>query len=1122
MGGVMKTCVVKFIRKGDAGDPAVTYRIQLLSATAHVDTDKVMRGAITWNVIKEVSGVETYINSSTGTHQCKLSSASSWSTAGSSGNNFNDNGLINGVSFSTAGSPTHLLIRFVLGGNVKCTLAVGISVDGVKGDFKSIVFKRTNTTPVSTPSGGTYDSPVPSGWSDSIPSGQAKLWASECTFYGAGGSSGWSTPRQMTDTDTYDVEFSDVDQNPGTPSTNPSNWFDPDTDTSKDFTQMLWRAERECINGTWGSWTVVRIKGEKGDTGARSFKSTCFIRTNNSSLAVPTGGSFSSPIPTSTVYDSASGTYLSWSDGIPSGQAKLWAVTRIFTSDGQSPQQSAWSTPRQMTDTDTYDVEFSDVDQNPGTPSTNPSNWFDPDTDTSKDFTQMLWRAERECINGTWGSWTVVRIKGEKGDKGDGVNPNILLRTIFDRGIDTVKEAWTSNWSYVGIDGASDTVVQGRKSIRINATNAGSDVDFQQNVYGRIKVSTWYTLSFNVFATAAWHFFIYNGTNSTSVIDLSAGYIIDGEAVSTSAIDGRIVFASEWAGTRHSITFKTRSSFSNTNANILFRCLSGKQLAICMPKLEEGKVATAYVAHEDDQKGDQGNPSTVPGPRGYRGPALRGPQDWSQMDVGFQFYKGDADTQEPYEDFVVYNGTYYKCKKTHTKTTTNYPGSTADTNNGYWELTTKVGIVAANILFGDHGYFGSAIISGDWMISTNGTIDGVAYNNRATYNGVLAYSLFNPNNPLGKPITLYDWTGTKTIASGTTTSSFTTVSLVAGKTYFVRAAGKTSNANGVVYVRLRNTSTGATYSPIMINGSSDVLRSGYINCTVTGSYYLEMYHTDSYTGTVNSCFMSEKNFAPNYCLDLLTGKTYQGDIYVRGGVRSPFTFLGVNGTFNNDFSDNVAVYSGSASSYSLPWTTDQSGRKVVVTNYYWNGNYSTATGYAELTAPTGKYFYEDGVQKSTLKLSREAVELLGYGDTSSFYGWIVLKRIDLGTNKRYGHQMKMLAVGRVTSKMNSATISYHSFDGTTLTVTKVANEVGKYVISWNNANWFANANSPFIIATGYGKTLANDSEFNDTAVFANVAEQTTTSVTIWTADDASRNNGSFNFFIMNFDDWIYL
>lgn len=668
MGGVMKTCVVKFIRKGDAGDPAVTYRIQLLSATAHVDTDKVMRGAITWNVIKEVSGVETYINSSTGTHQCKLSSASSWSTAGSSGNNFNDNGLINGVSFSTAGSPTHLLIRFVLGGNVKCTLAVGISVDGVKGDFKSIVFKRTNTTPVSAPSGGSYAAPVPSGWSDSIPSGQAALWASECTFYGAGGSSGWSTPRQMTDTDIYDVEFSDVDQNPGTPSTNPSNWFDPDTDTSKDFTQMLWRAERECINGTWGSWTVVRIKGEKGD--------------NAVTYSISLAGS-------------------------------------IF--------------------------------------------YRDPNTET-----------------------IYVDIKG-KVYRNEGTNTYAHPLNRTDLSLYFLKE-----------DDTQDPVPN------INNINNG------------------YTVSGNTFATK-----FYN----------NSGYANEKSFVVVLSVDGI-------ERARESIQI-TKNGNNGTNGT------NGSQ-----------------------------------GPRGYRGPALRGPQDWAQMEVDFQFYKGDANTQEPYEDFVVYNGTYYKCKKTHTKTTTNYPGSTADTNNGYWELTTKVGIVAANILFGDHGYFGSAIISTDWMISTNGTIDGVAYNNGATYNGVIAYSLFNPNNPLGKPIYLYNWTGTKTIASGTTTSSFTTVSLVAGKTYQLQCAGKTSNASGVVYVRLRNTSTGATYTPVMINESSDVLRSGHFNCTVTGSYYLEMYHTDSYTGTVNSCVLTEKNFAPVYALDLLTGTTYQGSAHIRGVIEA--------------------------------------------------------------------------------------------------------------------------------------------------------------------------------------------------------------------------------------------
>lgn len=669
MGGVMKTCVVKFIRKGDAGDPAVTYRIQLLSATAHVDTDKVMRGAITWNVIKEVSGVETYINSSTGTHQCKLSSASNWSTAGSSGNNFNDNGLINGVSFSTAGSPTHLLIRFVLGGNVKCTLAVGISVDGVKGDFKSIVFKRTNTTPVSAPSGGSYAAPVPSGWSDSIPSGQAALWASECTFYGAGGSSGWSTPRQMTDTDIYDVEFSDVDANPGTPSTNPSNWFDPVTDAAtKDFTKMLWRAERECINGSWGSWTVVRIKGEKGDSAV----------TYSISLA----GS-------------------------------------IF--------------------------------------------YRDPNTET-----------------------IYVDIKG-KVYRNEGTNTYAHSLNRTDLSLYFLKE-----------DDTQDPVPN------VNNINNG------------------YTVSGNTFATK-----FYN----------NSGYANEKSFVVVLSIDG---------------------------------------------------IERARESIQITKNGNNGTNGTngIQGPRGYRGPALRGPQDWAQMEVGFQFYKGDANTQEPYEDFVVYNGTYYKCKKTHTKTSTNYPGSTADTNNGYWELTTKVGIVAANILFGDHGYFGSAIISTDWMISTNGTIDGVAYNNRATYNGVLAYSLFNPNNPLGKPIYLYNWTGTKTIASGTTTSSFSTVSLVAGKTYQLQCAGKTSNASGVVYVRLRNTSTGAIYTPVMINGSSDVLRSGYINCTVTGSYYLEMYHTDSYTGTVNSCVLTEKNFAPVYALDLLTGTTYQGSAHIRGVIEA--------------------------------------------------------------------------------------------------------------------------------------------------------------------------------------------------------------------------------------------
>lgn len=150
--------------------------------------------------------------------------------------------------------------------------------DGKRARFQSTVFIRTNTKP-ERPTGGTYDSPLPTSlplWSDGIPAGEQMLWASsrwfdeeEVTF--------WSEPRQMTDTATYDVEFARQQPNDAKPSKpDDSNrhggsglqiWFDPTLDSSQDFTQMYWRAEREKKNGEWGEWSIVRIKGEKGDKG---------------------------------------------------------------------------------------------------------------------------------------------------------------------------------------------------------------------------------------------------------------------------------------------------------------------------------------------------------------------------------------------------------------------------------------------------------------------------------------------------------------------------------------------------------------------------------------------------------------------------------------------------------------------------------------------------------------------------------------------------------------------------------------------------------------------------------------------------------------------------------------
>lgn len=89
------------------------------------------------------------------------------------------------------------------------------------------------------------------------------------------------------------------------------------------------------------------------------------------------------------------------------------------------------------------------------------------------------------------------------------------------------------------------------------------------------------------------------------------------------------------------------------------------------------------------RKGDTGD-------KGEQGATLRGPQAWSDCAVGYAFKAGKVG--EEWKDVVLYNGNYYSCKKSHSKTTSNYPGSTTDRNNGYWQLGDKIELVATKIL----------------------------------------------------------------------------------------------------------------------------------------------------------------------------------------------------------------------------------------------------------------------------------------------------------------------------------------------------------------------------------------------------------------------------------------
>jgi len=84
------------------------------------------------------------------------------------------------------------------------------------------------------------------------------------------------------------------------------------------------------------------------------------------------------------------------------------------------------------------------------------------------------------------------------------------------------------------------------------------------------------------------------------------------------------------------------------------------------------------------------------GSQGSVGATLRGPQAWSDMANGYSFQAGNQG--DAWKDVVLYNSNYYSCIKDHTKSSTNYPTSTEDNNNGYWQLGDKIELVATKIL----------------------------------------------------------------------------------------------------------------------------------------------------------------------------------------------------------------------------------------------------------------------------------------------------------------------------------------------------------------------------------------------------------------------------------------
>lgn len=127
-----------------------------------------------------------------------------------------------------------------------------------------------------------------------------------------------------------------------------------------------------------------------------------------------------------------------------------------------------------------------------------------------------------------------------------------------------------------------------------------------------------------------------------------------------------------------------------------------------------------------------------PGAKGDRGPALRGPQAWSDCAVGYVFQSGASG--EEYKDLVLYGNNYYSCIKSHTKT-----GKETGANNtlstDYWKLADKLEIVATKILLAQYALVKNLGVEAIDMKDADDNIifqakDGNVTCNKGTFNNI--------------------------------------------------------------------------------------------------------------------------------------------------------------------------------------------------------------------------------------------------------------------------------------------------------------------------------------------------------------------------------------------------
>ena len=283
---------------------------------------------------------------------------------------------------------------------------------------------------------------------------------------------------------------------------------------------------------------------------------------------------------------------------------------------------------------------------------------------------KYLWNYERIAYSTGNDEYTDPHIIGVYGDKGeDGTNGTNGTNGTDGRGIVSITEYYLATSAGSGVTRSTSgwtTAVQAVTSTKKYLWNyekivytSGSDSYSDPHIIG-------------VYGDKG-----ENGTNGTNGDDGKGITSITEYYLATSASSGVTRSTSGWTTTVQTVTATkkylwnyTKTSYTYGSDTYTDPCIIG-------------------VYGDKGDKGDTGN-------TGSRGPTLRGPQAWSDLPTYYSFQAGAEG--ESWVDVVLYNGNYYVCKKAHSKSSSNYPGSTADQNYGYWQLGDSIQLVATKIL----------------------------------------------------------------------------------------------------------------------------------------------------------------------------------------------------------------------------------------------------------------------------------------------------------------------------------------------------------------------------------------------------------------------------------------